>query len=72
MLQTIGGDCETAIGGLSEITINKLILKAQLFSDEGDESFDYKFTGSDIDAANIGKTVGEKLLNLAGKKFKRR
>ncbi len=72
MLQTIGGDCETAIGGLAEITKNNLILKAQLFSDEGDESFDYKFTGRDVDAANIGKTVGEKLLNLAGKKFKRR
>ena len=72
MLQTIGGDCETAIGGLAKITNNNLILKAQLFSDEGDESFDYKFTGRDVDAANIGKTVGEKLLNLAGKKFKRR
>ena len=72
MLQTIGGDCETAIGGLAEITNNNLLLKAQLFSDEGDESFDYKFTGRDVDAANIGKTVGEKLLNLAGKKFKRR
>ena len=72
MLQTIGGDCETAIGGLAEITNNNLILKAQLFSDEGDESFDYKFTGRDVDATNIGKTVGEKLLNLAGKKFKRR
>ena len=72
MLQTIGGNCETAIGGLAEITNNNLILKAQLFSDEGDESFDYKFTGRDVDAANIGKTVGEKLLNLAGKKFKRR
>jgi len=72
MLQTIGGDCETAAGGLAEITNNNLILKAQLFSDEGDESFDYKFTGRDVDAANIGKTVGEKLLNLAGKKFKRR
>ena len=72
MLQTIGGDCETAIGGLAEINNNNLILKAQLFSDEGDESFDYKFTGRDVDAANIGKTVGEKLLNLAGKKFKRR
>ena len=72
MLQTIGGDCETAIGGLAEITNNNLILKAQLFSDEGDESFDYKFTGRDVDADNIGKTVGEKLLNLAGKKFKRR
>jgi len=72
MLQTIGGDCETAIGGLAEITNNNLILKAQLFSDEGDESFDYKFTGRDVDATNIGTTVGEKLLNLAGKKFKRR
>ena len=51
---------------------DSLILKAQLFSDEGDESFDYKFTGRDVDADNIGKTVGEKLLNLAGKKFKRR
>ena len=71
MLQTIGGDCETAIGGLAEITNNNLILKAQLFSDEGDESFDYEFTGHDVDAANIGKTVGEKLLNLAGKKFKK-
>ena len=72
MLQTIDGDCETAIGGLAEITNNNLLLKAQLFSDEGDESFDYKLTGRDVDAANIGKTVGEKLLNLAGKKFKRR
>ena len=72
MLHTIGGNCETAIGGLAEITNNHLILKAQLFSDEGDESFDYKFTGRELDAADIGKTVGEKLLNLAGKKFKRK
>ena len=72
VLQTIGGNCETAIGGFAKITNNNLILKAQLFSDEGDESFDYKFTGSDVDATNIGKIVGEKLLNLAGKKFKTR
>ncbi len=72
VLQTIGGNCETAIGGFAEIINNNLILKAQLFSDEGDESFDYKFTGSDVDATNIGKIVGEKLLNLAGKKFKKR
>jgi len=72
VLQTIGGNCETAIGGFAEITNNNLILKAQLFSDEGDESFDCKFTGSDVDATNIGKIVGEKLLNLAGKKFKKR
>ena len=72
MLQTIGGDCETAIGGFAKVTNDKLELKAQLFSDKGDESFDYKFTGRNTDASNIGKTVGEQLLKLAGKKFKKK
>ena len=72
MLQTIGGDCETAVGGIAQIVNNKLVLKAQLFSDEGNESFDYNFTGNDEDAAYIGKTVGEKLLSLAGDKFKKK
>ena len=72
MLQTIGGDCETAIGGIAQIVNNKLVLKAQLFSDEGNESFDYNFTGNYEDAAYIGKTVGEKLLSLAGDKFKKK
>jgi len=72
MLQTIGGDCETAIGGLAEIHNNNLKLKAQLFSDLGDESFDYELTGRDDDATYIGKVVGEKLLILAGKKFKKK
>jgi len=72
MLQTIGGDCETAIGGLAEIHNNNLKLKAQLFSDLGDESFDYELSGKDTDATYIGKSVGEKLLSLAGKKFKKK
>ena len=72
MLQTVGGDCDTAIGGLAEITNSKLTLKAQLFSDKGDESFYYKFTGRQEDASSIGKTVGEKLLTLAGNKFKKK
>ena len=72
MLQTIGGDCETAIGGIAQIVNNKLVLKAQLFSDEGNERFDYNFTGNHEDAAHIGKTVGEKLLSLAGDKFKKK
>ena len=72
MLKTIGGDCETAIGGLAEIHNNNLKLKAQLFSDLGDESFDCELTGSDNDATHIGKAVGEKLLRLAGEKFKKK
>ena len=72
MLQTIGGDCDTAVGALAEIHNNNLKLRAQLFSDLGDDSFDYELTGRDDDASNIGKIVGEKLLNLAGEKFKKR
>jgi len=72
MLQTIGGDCETAVGGLAEINNNNLKLKAQLFSDLGDESFEYELTGKDIDASYIGKAVGEKLLSLAGEKFRKK
>ena len=72
ILQTIGGDCETAIGGLAKITNNNLELKAQLFSDKGDKSFDYGLTGPELDAADIGKTVGEKLLKLAGTEFKKK
>ena len=72
MLKTIGGSCETAVGGLAEIRNNNLKLKAQLFSDTGEENFDYELTGKDIDASNIGKAVGEKLLNLAGEKFKKK
>ena len=72
MLQTIGGDCDTAIGGFAEIKDNNLKLKSQLFSDSGDESFEYELVGRDVDAAHIGKSVGEKLLSLAGKKFKKK
>ena len=72
MLQVIGGDCETAIGGLAVIDNKNLKLKAQLFSDSGSESFEHELTGKDIDAINIGRAMGEKLLSLAGKEFKRK
>tara|TARA_X000001036_G_scaffold437028_1_gene481429 strand:+ start:4503 stop:5420 length:918 start_codon:yes stop_codon:yes gene_type:complete len=72
MLQTIGGDCDTAIGGLAEIKNNNLKLRAQLFSDSGEESFEHELTGKDQDASFIGKSVGEKLLKLAREKFKKK
>ena len=72
MLQVIGGDCETAIGGLAVIENNSLKLKAQLFSDSGSKSFEHELTGRDTDAINIGKAVGEKLLSLAGIEFKKK
>ncbi len=72
MLQTIGGDCDTALGGLAEIENHNLKLKGQLFSDSGQDCFEYELTGREIDASFIGKSVGEKLLDLAGEKFKKK
>jgi len=43
-----------------------------LFSDDGKDHFDYELSGNKDKAELIGKTVGEKLLGLAGKKFKKK
>ena len=72
MLQTIGGDCETAVGGLAVLKNNNIKLKAQLVSDTGLKSFEYEFSGEISDAELVGKTVGEKLLSIAGKEFKKK
>ena len=72
MLETIGGDCETAIGGLAVVENNNLRLIAQLFSDSGLKSYEYEMTGKISEAVNIGKSVGEELLKLAGSEFKKK
>jgi len=71
-LKTLGGDCDTAVGCSAILNRDNIELKAQLFSDLGDQSFDYEFSGRNVDALNIGKTVGERLLKLAGEKFKKK
>ena len=70
LLKTIGGDCDTAVGGLAVINGQNIILKAELFSDDGTEKFTCNITGKVNDALKIGKTAGQKLLELAGSKFK--
>ena len=72
MLEAIGGDCETAVGGLAVVENNNLKLKAQLFSDTGLKSFEYEMTGKIGEAVKIGKSVGEELLKLAGSEFKKK
>ena len=72
MIQAIGGDCETAVGGLATIENNNLKLTAQLFSDSGLKSYEYEMTGKASEAVNIGKSVGEELLKRAGSDFKKK
>jgi len=72
MLKAIGGDCETAVGGLAVVENNNLKLTAQLFSDSGLKSYEYEMTGKISEAVKIGKSVGEELLKLAGSEFKKK
>ncbi len=72
MLKTIGGDCDTAVGGLAVLIGNEIKLKAQLFSDNGNESFFYELKGKKEDAIQIGKNVGVELLKKAGSQFKKK
>ena len=71
MLQTIGGDCDTAVGGLAEIKNNNLKLKSSTFSDNGEESFEHELTGKDLMLSFIGKSVAEKLLKWQEKNLKK-
>ncbi len=72
MLKTIGGDCDTAVGGLATLIGNEIKLKAQLFSDVGDEVFFHESRGKKEDAIKIGETAGNALLKKAGLKFKKK
>ena len=72
MLKAIGGNCETAVGGLALIENNNLKLRAQLFSDTGSKSYEYELSGGISEAVKIGKLVGEQLLKLAGSEFKKK
>ena len=47
-------------------------MTAQLFSDSGLKSFEYEMKGKTSEAEDIGKSVGEKLLKLAGSEFKKK
>ena len=72
MLKTLGGDCETAVGGLAILIGDEIKLKAQLFSDMGDEVFFHEAKGKKEDAIKIGEIVGNALLKKAGSKFKKK
>ena len=70
LLQAIGGDCDTAIGGLATFSNKKIFLKSELFSDDGKKKFESQISGQFEQAREIGYTVGKELLKKAGSDFK--
>ena len=70
LLEAIGGDCDTAIGGLAKLSDKKLSLKSELFSNDGKKKFEFQSSGHFIEAKEIGYEVGKELLKKAGSNFK--
>ena len=69
LLEAIGGDCDTAIGGLANLSNDKIFLKSELFSNDGKKKFEFQSTGSLSEAKEIGYKVGKELLKKAGSDF---
>ena len=70
LLEAIGGDCDTAIGGLAKLSNEKILLKSELFSNDGKKKFESQSSGNFREAREIGYKVGEELLKKAGSDFK--
>ena len=70
VLEAIGGDCDTAVGGLAKLLNNKIILKSELFSNDGSKKFVVESSGSLKEAKELGYNVGKELLKKAGPDFK--
>ena len=71
LLEAIGGDCDTAIGGLAKLSNQKIYLKSELFSNDGKKKFECQSSGHFNQAKEIGYKVGRELLNKAGSAFKK-
>jgi len=69
LLEAIGGDCDTAIGGLAKLSNEKISLKSELFSNDGNKKFEFQSSGHFKEAKEIGHKVGKELLKRAGPNF---
>jgi len=69
LLEAIGGDCDTAIGGIAKLSNEKIFLKSELFSNDGKKKFEFQSSGHAREAKEIGYEVGKELLKKAGSNF---
>ena len=61
-LETIGGNCHTAVGVYAEIKKDKLRIISQLFSDDGKKYFYVEKNGMKSNPEELGKLAGEETL----------
>ena len=71
VLKVLGGDCETAVGALSEINNENITLESELFSLDGKERFYYKSSKDIKHAEELGIEIGENLKKQSKGSYKK-
>ena len=71
VLKVLEGDCETAVGVISNIKNNQITLEAELFSLDGKQRFYHKVSKEIESAALLGLEVGEILKKESKNSYKR-
>tara|TARA_B100001996_G_scaffold284337_1_gene224654 strand:- start:1134 stop:2063 length:930 start_codon:yes stop_codon:yes gene_type:complete len=71
-LESIGGDCDTAVGGYARIEGEKIKLEAELFSDDYKKVFKSSKTLHIEESQILGNSVGNDLLKQAGNNYKKK
>ena len=71
VLKILEGDCETAVGAVSVISEEKIILEAELFSLDGKERFHCKSSKDIKHAAELGIEIGENLKKQSKGSYKK-
>ena len=71
-LESIGGDCDTAVGGYARIAGKKIKLEVELFSDDYKKVFKSSKTLHIEESQILGKRVGTDILKQAGNNYKKK
>ncbi len=61
VLKVLDGDCETAVGVISEINGDRIFLSGELFSIDGNRRYFYETSYSILESIKAGNKVGKKL-----------
>ena len=68
-LERLEGSCRTPIGGLATLENDRITLRGQILSIDGQSSFETRRSGPPAKAAQMGRDVAEELLEAAGPGF---
>lgn len=68
-LRTLEGSCRTPIGGLAELDGGNLVIRGEVLSPDGAESYSGSRSGSAASAIGLGEALANDLLDKAGAEF---